>query len=65
MAAAGVSPARDAGTPGSERVRAEESPGRGVDELGDDGGVGGEYGPKTKPLEGLSWARRFGLGSTE
>ena len=36
-----------------------------LDELGYDGWVGCEYGPKTKPLEGLSWARRCGLGSTE
>jgi len=33
-----------------------------VDELGYDGWVGCEYGPKTTTLEGLSWGKPYGLG---
>ena len=36
-----------------------------LDEIGYEGWVGCEYGPKTTTLEGLSWARRFGIGSAE
>jgi hydroxypyruvate isomerase len=33
-----------------------------IDGLGYKGWIGCEYGPKTTTLEGLSWAKPYGLG---
>jgi hydroxypyruvate isomerase len=36
-----------------------------IDGLGYDGWIGCEYRPRGKTLEGLGWARRYGITATE